>query len=1265
MYKRQSLAIDSNDNLHVTYQDEVYDNLEYVTYGGSSWSSPVTLDSSGDLGYYSSLAIDSNDNLHVTYLDSTNDNLEYMTHDGSSWSTPVSLDSTDDVGSDSSLAIDSNDNLHVTYYDYTNENLEYMIYSNSAGGNNTGNSTGNSTNLTVVNNTLMFGNSYTSFNSLHTLLEDLGVQNADALTGGGKKLSAHWNEVNTSGHVSNTTLRDANIDWDYVVLQDQSQVPGFYRTNADWLASMNGAVGLAGAVEDEGGESILMMTWGRRNGDAMNPTLYSNFSVMQDRLESGYIDYHDNMTAAGNTVWIAPVGLAFAHIHDSVMASGINATVSGNTFYDLYNADGSHPSLAGSYLAACVLYATMTGDSPVGSSDTVSLNATLKLELQQAAAATVFNETSHLSYPWQATGTATSSMMMSSSRGLGGGIPAGWNVQWVDDEFANMAAGSSETASLHISVPSNAAPDYYGFRLFSASTGGNVSTSTMLVVHVDEEHNLSIAFLDQYSDFVPGLSTNSSVQVTNTGNAIVDYDWSLSLLNGPCQASLATASTPSLAPNTVVDINFQITVDEQASKSDDCDLKLEATGTSSSEQHEIEPFLFTVDMDELIDFELTKPMGQLEVTPGNPITYEMRITNNGSETVNFYLDALTPPELQTSFVSSSSVQVSPGAIGVWTLSTDGVSGQAGNFMQTFLVSYAGETSYSSFDIEVLGVSHATLSGPLDGRIQTQPSDSVVTMFNLSNTGTSNLTLYGSLIGLPAGTDATLSHAQVELSIGQTIEVSLTIDTQSTASAGTYQLSFGYFDSNMAAETSISLLIQDRFSVKLNPMFGYQQNTPLPVGPFNATNGVIFDMLNTGSTQDTLYLSLLDYDGALEWFTFEFMVTSAVLDSSGTMLNYVTFREIATGAPSSGVTVGIILQSTSDSNVSDHMNITLIPSTSSAELLVLSDDDSAEPNGTIYGTVVVTNTGNAGDDLQITTVGIDCGVTSSHQLMPGQSSDAIPWSCTIPSDSEAGLKELVFRVTSSSRPTYSITSSEIYTVEPVWGSSGVLDISLDKPSLTVPSSGGSTVMVTVTNLANAQVSGTLSVEGIGDGLMAIEWVRLSDNTTTNEILLTPGSSTQYALSLTSLVSTNEQATLRIRATYLIDDTTLSDVSDDFTVEIDGPELPPNGVRLPFGMDLSQSDSINALFGGWGLSFLLLAVLYLLRGKKNTSIDEEESEADEVEEEKEEVSLGFNECRMEGGKVSCPSCEARLGVPRGSEPPFRFTCPKCSTMIRVVE
>ena len=102
------------------------DSFSVSARNSPSWSTPVSLDSTDEVGEQSSLAIDSNDNLHVTYIDATTYNLDYMTYDGSSWSTPVSLDSTGDVGYQSSLAIDSNDHLHVTYYDYTNDNLEYL-----------------------------------------------------------------------------------------------------------------------------------------------------------------------------------------------------------------------------------------------------------------------------------------------------------------------------------------------------------------------------------------------------------------------------------------------------------------------------------------------------------------------------------------------------------------------------------------------------------------------------------------------------------------------------------------------------------------------------------------------------------------------------------------------------------------------------------------------------------------------------------------------------------------------------------------------------------------------------------------------------------------------------------------------------------------------------------------------------------------------------------------------------------------------------------
>jgi hypothetical protein len=91
---------------------------------------------------------------------------------------------------------------------------------------------------------------------------------------------------------------------------------------------------------------------------------------------------------------------------------------------------------------------------------------------------------------------------------------------------------------------------------------------------------------------------------------------------------------------------------------------------------------------------------------------------------------------------------------------------------------------------------------------------------------------------------------------------------------------------------------------------------------------------------------------------------------------------------------------------------------------------------------------------------------------------------------------------------------------------------------------------------------------------------------------------------------------------------------------------------------------------GLGWLIasLAVLLLRRSRKSDSEEPEESGdvVEEDEEEKEPTDLGFNECRLDGdSKVNCPECDARLGVPRGSEPPFRFTCPKCDTKIRVVE
>ena len=77
------------------------------------------------------------------------------------------------------------------------------------------------------------------------------------------RLSQHATNVATSGHQWNNTVNNAN--WDWVVLQDQSQIPGFPRTQQEWINSKDGAVAfherrcclVAAALDSEHEECVV------------------------------------------------------------------------------------------------------------------------------------------------------------------------------------------------------------------------------------------------------------------------------------------------------------------------------------------------------------------------------------------------------------------------------------------------------------------------------------------------------------------------------------------------------------------------------------------------------------------------------------------------------------------------------------------------------------------------------------------------------------------------------------------------------------------------------------------------------------------------------------------------------------------------------------------------------------------------------------------------------------------------------------------------
>jgi hypothetical protein len=126
--KYGSIAIDSNDALHISYRDSTLDDLKYATCSSSctsasSWTIS-TIDSVGNVGSRTSIAIDSNDAVHISYHDVTNGDLKYATDQTGSWAN-TTVDSVGTVGKYTSIAIDSNDVVHISYYDATNKDLKY------------------------------------------------------------------------------------------------------------------------------------------------------------------------------------------------------------------------------------------------------------------------------------------------------------------------------------------------------------------------------------------------------------------------------------------------------------------------------------------------------------------------------------------------------------------------------------------------------------------------------------------------------------------------------------------------------------------------------------------------------------------------------------------------------------------------------------------------------------------------------------------------------------------------------------------------------------------------------------------------------------------------------------------------------------------------------------------------------------------------------------------------------------------------------------
>jgi hypothetical protein len=216
-------------------------------------------------------------------------------------------------------------------------------------------------------NVLFIGNSYTFCNRMPWMLSTLAAAAepphniaVDMVAEGGRSLA--W-------HVENAATLEAirKGGWDTVVLQDHSLGPIWHRGR-----TLGATRTLDAEVRKAGARTVLYMTWAREH-----------LPEMHGKLTRAYREFANELGAV-----VAPVGLAW---HRALVAG---------PELPLFTDDGSHPTPTGSYLIACVFYATLTGASPVGlpagvsgdDGEIVRLDAACARTLQTCAWKTVSTE---------------------------------------------------------------------------------------------------------------------------------------------------------------------------------------------------------------------------------------------------------------------------------------------------------------------------------------------------------------------------------------------------------------------------------------------------------------------------------------------------------------------------------------------------------------------------------------------------------------------------------------------------------------------------------------------------------------------------------------------------------------------------------------------------------------------------------------------------------------------------------------------------------
>jgi len=223
---------------------------------------------------------------------------------------------------------------------------------------------------------LFLGNSYTGVNNLPLLIKNIALSTNDTLivdsnTPGGYTLQ---------GHSTNTTSQSKLMagNWDFVVLQEQSQLPSIPDDQVE-VEVFPYAKFLDSVINQYNpcAETVFYRTWGRKNGDASNCSTWSpvcTYNGMDSLLHLRYLQM-----ASDNNALVSPVGVVWKYLRTT------------HPEIELYATNGSHPSAAGSYAAACSFYSVILRKNPVAITYNFGLTDTVARTIKEATKLMVYD----------------------------------------------------------------------------------------------------------------------------------------------------------------------------------------------------------------------------------------------------------------------------------------------------------------------------------------------------------------------------------------------------------------------------------------------------------------------------------------------------------------------------------------------------------------------------------------------------------------------------------------------------------------------------------------------------------------------------------------------------------------------------------------------------------------------------------------------------------------------------------------------------------